>query len=307
MNDFVLKVNNVTKKYNGINVLDDVSMSIKKGQIYGFIGLNGAGKSTLMRIVTGLASPDKGSIELFGEHGKDKIEKNRRRIGAAIEAPALYENKTVYENMHINRIQKGIPGEECIEKLLNAAELTEIKNKKIKTLSLGTKQIIGIAMALLGKPEFLILDEPINGLDPIRIIEIRELIKKLNTEYKVTMLISSHILSELYHTANYYGIIHKGRLIKEITSDELNDCCRKFIHIKVDDAAKASVIINKKLGTSNFNVLPDNIIKLYDYTESSGKVTETLVKEGITVKEIMPMGEDFETYFAKVIGGTEDA
>ena len=307
MNDFILKVNNVTKKYNGINVLDDVSMSIKKGQIYGFIGLNGAGKSTLMRIVTGLASPDKGSIELFGEHGKDKIEKNRRRIGAAIEAPALYENKTVYENMHINRIQKGIPGEECIEKLLNAAELTEIKNKKIKTLSLGTKQIIGIAMALLGKPEFLILDEPINGLDPIRIIEIRELIKKLNTEYKVTMLISSHILSELYHTANYYGIIHKGRLIKEITSDELNDCCRKFIHIKVDDAAKASVIINKKLGTSNFNVLPDNIIKLYDYTESSGKVTETLVKEGITVKEIMPMGEDFETYFAKVIGGTEDA
>lgn len=251
--------------------------------------------------------PDKGSIELFGEHGKDKIEKNRRRIGAAIEAPALYENKTVYENMHINRIQKGIPGEECIEKLLNAAELTEIRNKKIKTLSLGTKQIIGIAMALLGKPEFLILDEPINGLDPIRIIEIRELIKKLNTEYKVTMLISSHILSELYHTANYYGIIHKGRLIKEITSDELNDCCRKFIHIKVDDAAKASVIINKKLGTSNFNVLPDNIIKLYDYTENSGKVTEMLVKEGITVKEIMPMGEDFETYFAKVIGGTEDA
>ena len=307
MNDFILKVNNVTKKYNGINVLDDVSMSIKRGQIYGFIGLNGAGKSTLMRIVTGLASPDKGSIELFGEHGKDKIEKNRRRIGAAIEAPALYENKTVYENMHINRIQKGIPGEECIEKLLNAAELTEIRNKKIKTLSLGTKQIIGIAMALLGKPEFLILDEPINGLDPIRIIEIRELIKKLNTEYKVTKLISSHILSELYHTANYYGIIHKGRLIKEITSDELNDCCRKFIHIKVDDAAKASVIINKKLGTSNFNVLPDNIIKLYDYTENSGKVTEMLVKEGITVKEIMPMGEDFETYFAKVIGGTEDA
>lgn len=307
MNDFILKVNNVTKKYNGINVLDDVSMSIKKGQIYGFIGLNGAGKSTLMRIVTGLASPDKGSIELFGEHGKDKIEKNRRRIGAAIEAPALYENKTVYENMHINRIQKGIPGEECIEKLLNAAELTEIKNKKIKTLSLGTKQIIGIAMALLGKPEFLILDEPINGLDPIRIIEIRELIKKLNTEYKVTMLISSHILSELYHTANYYGIIHKGRLIKEMTSDELNDCCKKFIHIKVDDAAKASVIINKKLGTLNFNVLPDNIIKLYDHTEDSGKVTEMLVKEGITVREIMPMGEDLETYFAKVIGGTEDA
>lgn len=307
MNDFVLKVNNVTKEYNGVTVLDSINMSIRKGQIYGFIGLNGAGKSTLMRIVTGLVTPDSGSIELFGEHEKGRIEESRRRIGAVVEAPALYYNKTVYENMLINRIQKGIPGEDCIERLLNTLGLTEVRNKKIKTLSLGTRQIIGIAMAMLGEPEFLILDEPINGLDPIRIIEMRELLKKLNTEYGVTMLISSHILGELHHIANYYGIIHKGRLIKEITADELNDWCKKFIHIKVNDAAKASVIINKKLNTSNFNVLSDNIIKLYDYTENSGKVTEVLVKEGITVEQIMPMGEDLETYFAKVIGGAENA
>jgi ABC-2 type transport system ATP-binding protein len=306
MDSFVLRINKLTKKYKNTNVLNNISMTIKKGQIYGLIGLNGAGKSTLIKIITGLASKNSGSIELFGEHEAKKIENGRKRIGAIVEIPALYENKTVYENMHINRIQKGIPGEECIEKLLSTVGLTEVKDKKVKILSLGTKQRLGIAMALLGEPEFLILDEPINGLDPIGIIEIRELLKKLNEEYGMTILISSHILGELYHIANYYGIIHKGKLIEEITIDELNERCKKFIHIKVDNAASAAVIINKKLNTSNFNVLPHNIIKLYDYIDDSGKVTETLVREGITVEQIMPMGEELETYFAKVIGGTEN-
>lgn len=306
MNSSILKLSKVTKKYKNINVLDNVTMTIKRGQIYGLIGLNGAGKSTLMRIITGLVSEDSGSVELFGEHEKDKIEHSRKRIGAIIETPALYENKTVYENIYINRIQKGIPGEDCIEKVLNMVGLNDIKDKKIKTLSLGTKQILGIAMALLGEPEFLILDEPINALDPIRIIEIRELLKRLNEEYGVTMLISSHILGELYHIANHYGIIHKGKLIEEITIDELNDRCKKFIHIKVDNAANAAVILNKKLSTLNYNVLPGNVIKLYDYIEESGKVTEILVKEGVTVEQIMPMGEDLETYFSQVIGGLEN-
>lgn len=306
MESVVLKLNKITKRYKNTKVLNNIDMTIKKGQIYGLIGLNGAGKSTLIRIIAGLSIPNGGSIELFGEHEKDKIENSRNRIGAIVETPALYVNKTVYQNMNINRIQKGIPGKECIEKLLSTVGLTEIKNKKVKTLSLGTKQRLAIAMALLGEPEFLILDEPINGLDPIRIIEIRELLKKLNVEYGITMLISSHILGELYHVANYYGIIHKGELIEEITLDELNDKCKKFIHIKVNDAAKAAVIISEKLNTSSYNVLSDNIIKLYDYIEDSGKVTEVLVKHGITVEQIMPMGEDLETYFAKVIGGVEN-
>lgn len=306
MNSSILKISKVTKKYKNTNVLDNVTMTIKKGQIYGLIGLNGAGKSTLIRIITGLVSEDSGSIELFGEHEKYKIEHSRKRIGAIIETPGLYENKTVYENIHINRIQKGIPGEDCIEKVLDMVGLNDKRDKKVKTLSLGTKQILGIAMALLGEPEFLILDEPINGLDPIRIIEIRELLKRLNEEYGVTMLISSHILGELYHIANHYGIIHKGKLIEEITMDELNDRCKKFIHIKVNNAANAAVILNKKLNTLNYNVLPGNVIKLYDYIEESGKVTEILVKEGVTVEQIMPMGEDLETYFAQVIGGLEN-
>lgn len=302
MNDVILKMNNVTKKYKDVTVLNNISMTIKKGEIYGLIGLNGAGKSTLIRVITGLSIPESGSIELFGEHEKDKVENSRKRIGAIVEAPGLYDNKTVYQNMHINRIQKGIPGTECIDKLLSTVGLTEVKAKKVKTLSLGSKQRLGIAMALLGEPEFLILDEPTNGLDPIKIIELRELIKKLNEEYKVTMLISSHILGELYHIANNYGIIHNGKLIEEITLDELKHTCRKFIHIKVDNAAKAAVIISEKLNTSNYSILKDNIINLYDYIEQCGKVTEVLVKEGITVEQIMPMGERLESYFSKVIG-----
>lgn len=203
----------------------------------------------------------------------------------------------------MDRIQKGIPGKECIEKWLITVGLLDIKDKKVKTLSLGSKQRLAVAMALIGEPEFLILDEPINGLDPIGIIEIRELLKKLNVEYGMTMLISSHILGELYQVANNYGIIHKGRLIEEITADELNERCKKFIHIKVDNVSKAAVIMDKKLKTLNFDILHNNIIKLYDYIDDSGKVTEVLVKEGIIVEQIMPMREDLETYFAKVIGG----
>jgi len=303
MDNFVLKINKLTKKYKHVGVLNNISMAVKKGQIYGLIGLNGAGKSTLIKIITGLIQKNSGSMELFEEHEYGKIEKSRRRIGAIIESPALYENRTVYENMHMDRIQKGIPGKQCIEKWLCIVGLMDVQDKKVKTLSLGSKQRLGIAMALLGEPEFLILDEPINGLDPIGIIEIRELLKKLNVEYGMTILISSHILEELYHVANYYGIIHKGRLIEEITIDNLNERCKKFIHIKVDNASKAAVVIEKKLKTSNFDILPNNIIKLYDYTDDSGKVTEVIVKEGIIVEQIMPMRENLETYFAKVIGG----
>lgn len=168
----VLKVNQVTKSYRGNTILDNISMTIKKGQVYGLVGLNGAGKSTLFKIITGLVMPDGGSLELFGHYDKDKIESNRRRIGALVETVALYENKTVYENMNLSRIQKGIPGEDSIDKFLNIVGLTELKHKKVKKLSLGSKQSLGIAIGLLGEPEFLILDEPINGLDPLKIFDI---------------------------------------------------------------------------------------------------------------------------------------
>ncbi len=306
MDNFILRTFGATKIYKKLTVLDKVNMSIKKGQIYGLIGLNGAGKTTLMRVISGLALIDSGSIELFGESNTDKIQKERRRMGCLIETPALHYYKTVYENLEIERLHKGIPGKESVEKVLSLVNLSNFKNKKIKDLSLGMKQRLGIAMALLGNPEFLVLDEPISGLDPIAIIETRELLKKLNKEAGVTILISSHILEELYQLANCYGIIHKGKLIEQITDKELEEKCKRFLHIKVDNSAKAAVILNTKLSTSSFNILPNNIIRLYDYVDSSEIVSKAFAREGVLVKELMPMGDSLEDYFSKAIGGDID-
>ncbi len=306
VNNVIVKISAVSKIYKGIKVLDTVEMTIKKGQIYGIIGLNGAGKTTLMRVIAGLAAANSGSVELFGESEVIKIQASQRRMGCLIETPGIYANKTAYENLEIERIQKGIAGRGCIEKVLEDVSLIDAKNKKVKNFSQGMKQKLAIAMALLSEPEFLMLDEPTNGLDPIAIIQIRELLKKLNIEYGVTMLISSHILAELHQLANCYGIIHNGKLIEQITDSELQDKCKKLLRIKVDDAAKASVVLNTKLQTKNFEILPNNIIKLYDHVDNAGKVSTTLSREGISVQEIMPIGDDLEAYFAKVMGGEID-
>lgn len=306
MDEVILKTINLTKTYKNINALDNINVTIKKGQIYGLIGMNGAGKSTLMKIITGLSSKSSGDIELFSEHEESNIEKQRRRIGSIIETPGIYMNKTVYENMQINRMNKGIPGNECIDKILNTVGLMDIKHKKLKGLSMGTKQKVGIAMALLGDPEFLVLDEPINGIDPIGIIEIRELLKTLNVQKGVTILISSHILKELYQLANCYGIIHNGRLVQEITLEELNDKCKRYVHIKVNDVSKAAVIINNELETEKFQVMPDNVIRLYDYLNDTGKVVATLVKKGVVVEEAIIKGDDLESYFSRIVGEVEN-
>lgn len=307
MENTVLKTYNLSKAYGRFNALEDVNITIKKGQIYGFIGQNGAGKTTLIRIIAGLSFKSKGNFELFGENEGRNLEQARRRMGCIIDTPVFYPDKTAYSNLEIERIQKGIPGKECIEKALTMVGLQDVKKKKVRNFSLGMKQRLGIAMALLGDPEFLILDEPINGLDPIGIVEVREMLKKLNVEYGVTILISSHILSELHQLANCYGIIHKGKLLEQITFEELTNRCKKFIYIKVDDATKAAFVIDKKLNTSNFQVFPGNIINLYDYLDQPGKVSTTLAVEGVVVEQITPVGDDLETFFSKLIGGSNNA
>lgn len=309
MENIILQTYGLCKNYGKFNVLNDINMTIKKGQIYGLIGQNGAGKTTLLRIISGLSFKSKGILELFGETEEGKIEKSRRRIGCIIDNPVFYPDKTAYDNLEIDRIQKGIPGKHCIEKALNTVGLNDesIAKKKVKNFSLGMKQRLGIAMTLLGEPELLILDEPINGLDPMGIVEIREMLKKLNTEYGVTILISCHILAELYQLSNCYGIINKGRLVEQMTSEELSSRCKKYLYIMTNDSAKASVIIDKKLNTSNYKVFPDNSIRLYDYLEQPGKVSTALAMEGITINQITPMGDDLETYFSKVVGGDMNA
>ncbi|MBO0960481.1 ABC transporter ATP-binding protein [Neobacillus sp. MM2021_6] len=303
MKEYVLKTNNLSKKYKQQQALNKVNLSIKKGSIYGFIGQNGAGKSTLIRLVSGLAFPTTGTMELFGKGNETELIQARKRIGTIIEGPALYPQMTAAENLEVHRLLKGIPGKECIEKTLSLVGLQETGKKKAKNFSLGMKQRLGLAIALLGDPEFLILDEPINGLDPMGVVEIRELLKKLNREFGITILISSHILSELHLLATHYGIIHKGELIEQLTAEELNGKCQQFLHIKVDNPNKAATILETELATSAFEVMPDGVIKLFAYLDVPGKISTTLTNHGLVIEQFMPMGEDLEGYFMNRIGG----
>lgn len=304
MSEYVLKTSNLTKKFKNQVALNKVNLSIKKGSIYGFIGQNGAGKSTFIRIVTGLASPTMGSIELFGHSNGQELIKTRKRIGTIIEGPALYPHMTAAENLEAHRLLKGIPGKECVERTLAIVGLQDTGKKKAKNFSLGMKQRLGLAIALLGDPEFLILDEPINGLDPMGVVEIRELLKKLNEEYGKTILISSHILSELHLLATHYGIIHNGNLLEQLTVDELNAKCQRFLHIKVNHPEKAATIIETRLSTNDFEVMPDGCIKLFKYVDTPGTVSSILVNEGLVIEQLMPIGQDLESYFMDRIGGT---
>jgi ABC-2 type transport system ATP-binding protein len=282
-----------------------VNLAIPKGSIYGFIGQNGAGKSTMIRLAAGLAFPTSGELELFGATEGNALTEARRRIGTIIEGPALYPQMSAADNLEAHRLLKGIPGRACVKRTLELVGLQDTGRKKAKHFSLGMKQRLGLGIALLGDPEFLILDEPINGLDPMGVVEIRQLLTKLNREYGITILISSHILSELHVLATHYGIIHHGRLLEQLTASELNANCQQFLHIKVDDSDRAAAVIETVLSTTDYEVMPDGTIKLFQYVHTPGNVSTALVDGGLVIEQFMPMGVDLEAYFASRIGGAE--
>ncbi|WP_026881803.1 ABC transporter ATP-binding protein [Clostridium akagii] len=303
MNEFAIKTINLSKKFGNAFVVENLSINIKVGEIYGFIGKNGAGKTTTIRMITGVAAPSSGEIQLFNNHEQSKKDAARKRIGVLIDQPALYPNMTYYENLEVNRLQRGIPGRECIEEVSDLLGLEEYENKKVKNYSLGMKQKLGMAIALLGNPELLILDEPINGLDPVAIVEIRELLKTLRKERNMTILISSHNLGELYQLATCFGIIHKGRLLEELTLKELDEKCKISLNIKVDDTNKAVLILENQLNTQNFKVLQDNTIKLYDYVDDVKTVSKILTSNGVNIEQLVSAGDSLEDYFVNLIGG----
>jgi ABC-2 type transport system ATP-binding protein len=305
MNEFVIRTNNITKIYGKNKVLDDMSMNIKKGDIYGFVGKNGAGKTTMIRVITGLVKSDNGQVELFGHSEEDELIKQRSRLGTLIDSPAIYLNMTARENLELIKLQRGIPGMKCIDEVLNLVGLDDDPKKKAKDFSLGEKQRLGIAMALLSDPELLILDEPINGLDPIGIKEIRELLLKLNKERGTTILISSHILSELTYISNRYGFINHGKLIEEMTAKEFSNKATSYLNLKVSNSSEVSLILENELGIKDYEVFPDSIIRIYDKFDGE-KITLTLAKHNIGVKEIMQMGESLEDYFTKLVGGEKN-
>ncbi|MBZ2174294.1 ATP-binding cassette domain-containing protein [Schnuerera sp. xch1] len=282
-------------------------MKIKKGDIYGFIGRNGAGKTTTIRMITGLVTPTKGEIELFSQKGEKNIKAGRPRLGSIIEHPALYPDFTAFENMKLRGKLLGIPDKKVINSILGTVGLSDVGKKKVKNFSLGMRQRLGLALALLGNPDFLILDEPINGLDPEGIVEMRKLLKKLNEEQGITILISSHILGELSKLATRYGVINNGTLVEEFTDKELQLKCRKYLSLKVSDSAKTSFVLEDIFKTTNYEVLPDNIIKVYNLLDMSGEICLELAKNDVKIYSIESKGDDLEEYFMKLMGGNNHA
>lgn len=300
MNEIILKTNNLTKKYKEFIALDNVNLSISKGDIYGLIGRNGAGKTTLMKIITTLSNKTAGEFELFGKKDNNLTE-TKRRIGCLIENPAFFPNLSAVNNLKYYAIQKGIVDNKQIDEAIELVGLSEAKNKKFKTYSLGMKQRLGIAFAILDNPDFIILDEPINGLDPIGISELRDLFKKLNLEKNITILISSHILNELYQVSNKLCIIEKGKVIKEITKEQLDEECSKCIVIKTKETSKVAVILEEQLKTKNYKIIDNTEIRLYDYLENSSKVNKTLIKNDIDIISLYESGITLEDYFKTII------
>ena len=303
MEKFVLQTENLTKKYGTYTVLDNVSISLEKKHIYGFIGENGAGKSTFMKIITGLTYPTSGTYSIMGKESSREREKMRRHIGSMIEEPALYRNYTIFKNLELQRTLVGNPDKSASDKVLEMVDLSDAKNKKVNTLSMGMKQRLSIAMALIGNPQILILDEPINGLDPKNIVALRNLLQKLNEEKNITIFISSHILSELYLLATDYIFIHKGKIIDVITHDELEARCRKYICIKTDAVPMALTVLDKIMDNPEYKVVSEDTIHLYSDMDNIEKISRAFMQHEIVIKELSVMEQTLEDYFMGITGG----
>ena len=303
--DYVLSTKQLTKQFRKHKAVDSVCINVPKGAIYGFIGRNGAGKTTFLKMISGLSTPTSGDFSLFGYEGKE-VRQVFSRIGTLIEAPGVYPTMTAYNNLKLKCIAAGINKKGYIEELLACVGLENTGKKKVKNFSLGMKQRLGIALALVGEPDLLVLDEPINGLDPQGIVEVRDTIQRLNTEKNITIIISSHILEELSKIATNYGIIHNGKLIEEVTREQLLAKCSEHIEIVTDDAKTACTVI-ENMGISNYKVIDKNTIHIFERLGDSGEIAVELSKGGIKLNGISVKNEALEDYFLSVTGGNENA
>lgn len=303
MTENVLVTRGLTKRYGKHLAVDHVDISIPKGEIYGLVGRNGAGKTTIIRMIAAQSIPTEGELELFGAAGKGELQKTRSRIGAMVEVPSFYPYLTARENLEYYRRQRGVAGRHVVTDALEQVGLADTGKKKFKAFSLGMKQRLGLALALMNRPDFLLLDEPINGLDPEGIVDFRNLLLELNRQYQITILISSHILSELQNLATSYGFIDKGRMLDQITAAQLAEKCRDCLELKVDDPPRAAALLEKELGFRDFEVLPGGVIRLYEGLEAPQQVTRLLVEQGVALSGMEHRGVDLEDYFLNLIGG----
>ena len=298
--DYILEVSNITKKYRNTAVLKNLNMQIPKGSIYGFIGKNGAGKTTLIRIITGLQNPTSGSYKLYGvPHDEKEVLAARRRVGAVVENPALYLDMTAEENLKQQAIILGLPSFDFIKELLKDVGLDNTGKKKVRTFSLGMKQRLSIAIALVGNPDFLVLDEPINGLDPQGIVAIREFLLNLNREKQITILISSHYLDELSKLATYYGFIENGQIVKEISAKELDRSLRKRTVIRVTDVK----VLTQTLDELNIQYEIGSNNEAYVYSKFNITELAILLKEkNCEIESIRENDESVESFYVNLVG-----
>lgn len=303
--DYILKTNSLSKSYGHFKALSNLTMSVPKGAIYGFVGKNGAGKTTLIRMICGLQQPSAGDYTLYGRKNTEReINKSRGRMGAVVETPSIYLDMTAEENLKQQYCILGLPSFDGLEEILKLVGLENTGKKKAKNFSLGMRQRLGIAITLVGNPDFLVLDEPVNGLDPQGIIEMRELILKLNREQQITILISSHILDELAKLATHYGFIDNGHIVKEMSASELQTACRKCIRMEVSDTKILALVLDEM--KIKYKILSDIQADVFATIKVS-QLTAVLDKVNCEVISMLERNESLESYYISLVGGSSYA
>lgn len=303
---FILQTNRLSKKIGSKMLVTDVDIHIRKGEIYGFLGPNGAGKTTVMKMITNLWKPASGTIELFGERLTPKSYDVLKRMGSIIEFPVFYDHMTGRENLQLHCEYMGYYNTGSVENAMQMLNLTDAADQPVRNYSLGMKECLGIARAVMCKPELLILDEPTNGLDPAGMKQIRDLLKMLSSEYGITIMISSHILSEVESIADTVGIIHHGRMMKEIRMQDIEETNLNYVEISVTDEKKAAYVLAEMLKLHNFKVFDNGKIRIYDHSVSTQQLTKTLALNDVEVMGIGKKAETLEDYFLKLTGEGND-
>mgnify|MGYP002795224423 FL=1 len=294
--DYIMETVGLRKSYKGNVVVNDVNIHVPKGAIYGFVGPNGAGKSTVMKMILNLIQPEAGEVQLFGEKVTDQSYEVFKRVGSIIENPYFYEKMTARQNLELHCDYMGFPNKERIDEVLQMVDLQNVEGKQIRHYSLGMKQRLAIARAILAKPEFLILDEPINALDPEGIREMRNLFQRLNQEDGTTIFISSHILSEVDLIADTIGIIQHGNLLAELPIEEIHKHQTEYISLQVDDVAHAATLL-EQMGIANFSVLDKEFIRIYDSNISGKVLSKALIESGVGLESLGRKQDTLEDYF----------
>ena len=304
MGNSVIKIRGLCKSYKNHEVLHDFNLTVGQGHICGLIGPNGAGKTTIMKILAGLIVHDKGEIEFFGSG--NELEKSRARISFMIEQPIIAGTLTAHENLEYIRYLRGYPDECRIDEILDMVGLSDTEKKDVDKFSLGMKQRLGIGMALLPKPEIMVLDEPVNGLDPEGIVEVRQLIKRMQEEWGVTVLISSHLLSELSELCTDFSIIRKGRIVENISREELLVKCRGHISLKTNDISRTVAILEDKLSIIDYKVMYGEKIHIFERISEIERISKTLTDSGLIITGLSEEGQSLEDYYLEKVGDNNE-